>query len=270
MACRREHVVFAFTAFLDWVTEPPGETAHLDAIEIHVLVHGDYVLTVHREKLSLSQLLDTETPEHGSEQYIVYSVLDAMVETAFDALNETERAVADLEEAAADLRSGRVRMQTLRSISHRLSEMRRRIAPQRGIFERISTEITHVEGLSSDNERYFERVYGQLNRLVAAIDAGAQSLAQLVDLRLNETMYWLTVVATIFLPLTFITGFFGMNFKWLVDHIDTAFAFFVFGVGGCVLGVLLTMYLVRRRGQPVEEEGGRLRAKLGGGTQSSP
>ncbi len=216
-----------------------------------MLVHGDYVLTAHKSGSACRALLGKETPEHGSEQYIVYSVLDAMVETAFDALNEAELAMAALEEAAADLRGARVRMATLRAISRRLARMRRQLAPQRGIFERISTEIGHVEGLSSDSERYFERIYGQLNRLVAAIDAAAQSLAQLIDLRLNETMYWLTVVATIFLPLTFITGFFGMNFGWLIDRIDTALAFFALGIGGCVLGVLVTLYMVRRRGTPV-------------------
>ena len=55
------------------------------------------------------------------------------------------------------------------------------------------------------------------------------TLATLIDLRLNETSYWLTVVATIFLPLTFITGFFGMNFGWMVDRIDTQVAFWLLG-----------------------------------------
>ena len=53
---------------------------------------------------------------------------------------------------------------------------------------------------------------------------------------MNETMYWLTVVATIFLPLTFLTGFFGMNFGWLVGQIDTEAAFLTLGVGGSVAG----------------------------------
>ena len=61
--------------------------------------------------------------------------------------------------------------------------------------------------------------------MVDGIDAASDSMAKLIDLRLNETMYWLTVVATIFLPLTFMTGFFGMNFGWMVDRIDTPAAF---------------------------------------------
>jgi magnesium transporter len=86
------------------------------------------------------------------------------------------------------------------------------------------------------------------------------SLAKLIDLRLNETIYWLTVVATIFLPLTFVTGFFGMNFSWMVDRIDTAVAFVLLGIGTPLLGVALTLLLVRRRATPVEPDRGRARA----------
>ena len=79
-----------------------------------------------------------------------------------------------------------------------------------------------------------------------AIDAAADAMATLIDLRLNETSYWLTVVATIFLPLTFITGFFGMNFEWMVGEVDTQLAFWLLGVGSLVAGVLLIWRLVVR------------------------
>jgi magnesium transporter len=62
-------------------------------------------------------------------------------------------------------------------------------------------------------------------------------------------------VATIFLPLTFITGFFGMNFGWMVGEIDTQSAFWLLGLGTPVLGVLLILRLVAR-GSPVQEDAG--------------
>jgi CorA-like Mg2+ transporter protein len=61
-------------------------------------------------------------------------------------------------------------------------------------------------------------------------------------------------VATIFLPLTVLTGFFGMNFAWLVGRIDTALAFFVLGIGGAALATAVTWMAVRRRGTPVQPD----------------
>jgi magnesium transporter len=238
-----KRVAFALSAYLE-------QTA---AVEVHLLVSGDYLLTVHEERVSLPGRLTPYTPEGRSEQYLVYAVLDAMVGSAFDALNEIELALDDLAVMSTDLSGGRVRMASLRSISSQLSRMRRRVGPQRGLFERIGVEIKRIEGLESDDEHYFDRIGAQINRLVDAIDAAANALATLIDLRLNETSYWLTVVATIFLPLTFITGFFGMNFGWLVREVDTQLAFWALGVGSLVVGVALIWVLVVR-GSPVEPD----------------
>ena len=255
-----DHVVFAFSCFVE-AKEVDRLPYRLRPIEVHVLVSGDYILTLHRERISLPHLLPHDAPEGRSEQYVVYAILDGMMATGFDALNEAEMALEALQLVSTDLHAARPRMATLRAINTRLSRMRRRIGPQRGIFERISEEIGRVEGLEADNERYFERIFGQLNRLVDGIDAAGDALAKLIDLRLNETIYWLTVVATIFLPLTFITGFFGMNFAWMVGQIDTPLAFVLLGLGAPVVGVALIWVLVRR-GSPVvtEQERGAGRA----------
>jgi magnesium transporter len=248
-----QHVVFPFNCYLE-----PGheeeETARLKAIDLNVLVHGDYLCTVHREDISLPAQLPGYNSEGRSEQYIVYAVLDAMVGTAFDALNDTELALEGLQTMAGDVGNARVRMGTLRAISLRLTTMRRQLGPQRGIFERISEEIGQVDGLESDSERYFERIYEQLNRAVDGIDAASDSMTKLIDLRLNETMYWLTVVATIFLPLTFMTGFFGMNFAWMIERIDTPAAFAILGVGAPVASALWIWFAIKRRGTPVQPD----------------
>lgn len=62
----------------------------------------------------------------------------------------------------------------------------------------------------------------------------------------NTTIERLTVLSTVFLPLTFVTGFFGQNFGWLVNHIDGPLAFFVLGLGGLLLPLTLLLVWLRR------------------------
>jgi len=249
-----EHVVFAFTCFLDQPDAPAGIDQPLRALEVHILITGDYILTIHQEAVSLPEVLDPDPPAGRSEQYVVYAILDAMVATGFDALNQAELTLEGMQLMSTDMRAARVKMATLRAVNSRLARMRRRLGPQRGIFERISEEIGRIEGLQSDHQQYFERIYSQLSRLIDGIDAASDGMAKLIDLRLNETIYWLTVVATVFLPLTFVTGFFGMNFTWMVDHIESFLAFLILGVGGCIAGAVGTVWLVRRRGTPIEPD----------------
>jgi magnesium transporter len=230
-----KHVVFTFTAFDEE-----------DAIEVHVLVCGGYALTIHGASRSLPDLLDLQFPEGRSEQYLIYSVLDAMVITAFDRLNAAGNKLEELQAQGMNRSTG----QGLRQVTATLSRLRRRIAPQRGTFERVSEEIGEVEGLEADSDRYFTRIADQLSRLVDGIDAASNAAANLVDLRLNETTYRLTLVATVFLPLTFLTGFFGMNFAWLIRRIDTFWTFALLGVGGCVVATVLTLLVLRRTGDP--------------------
>jgi Mg2+ and Co2+ transporter CorA len=72
-------------------------------------------------------------------------------------------------------------------------------------------------------------------------------MGMVLDLQLNERAYLVSVVATIFVPLTVITGFFGMNFGWMVDRIDTQVAFWLLGfVVPAATAALAWRLLVRR------------------------
>ena len=91
-------------------------------------------------------------------------------------------------------------------------------------------EIGGLDGFDAEDTPYFDRLDAKVDRLAASIDAAADAMGMLLDLQLNERAYQVSVVATIFVPLTFVTGFFGMNFGWMVHHIDSPFAFWLLGM----------------------------------------
>ena len=79
-----------------------------------------------------------------------------------------------------------------------------------------------------------------------------------VSVRQNTTIEQLTILATVFLPLTFVTGFFGQNFGWLVGRMDTLSAFLFYGIGGLAVPlVLLFLWLRLRRPHPDTVAAGR-------------
>jgi magnesium transporter len=113
-----------------------------------------------------------------------------------------------------------------------------------------------LPGLQLDERDYFRDIYDHLIRISELIDSYRDLLGGATDLylstvanRQNEVMKQLAIVATIFLPLTFITGFFGQNFAWLVRYgINSEAEFWIFGIGGLVLScVALALWFRRKR-----------------------
>jgi magnesium transporter len=216
-------------------------------LEVVVLVTGDYLLTVHDEPVSLPDALALDLPAGRSKPYVVYAVLDAMLASTFDALNEVELRLDGVASMWTGGGGGRMPRATLRESGARLATMRRWVGSEQAVFERVGVELRELPGFGAPDEGYFARLEERASRLVTSIDAAANGMGMLLDLQLNERAYLVSVVATIFVPLTFLTGFFGMNFGWMIDRISSPLAFWVLGLGvPAAAGLLCWRLLVRR------------------------
>jgi magnesium transporter len=134
--------------------------------------------------------------------------------------------------------------------------MRRVISPMRDMFARNADRIAELPGLETDDRLYFRDVYDTLIRVSELVDSYRDLLSGATDMYLStvanrqgEVNKQLTIIATIFLPLTFLTGFFGQNFSYLVTHvIHSAWSFWVFGIGLLVVSAIgFRIYFKRKR-----------------------
>jgi magnesium transporter len=221
-----------------------------ELVEVHVHVSGAEVVTVRRGPCAhLGEARQRAAAAHvRTEQDLVYRVLDALAESLRALADAYSAEVQELEEVAFERPSGeeRRRMSKLRSTLFRLQQI---LVPQRDMLARGGDLLESLPGLERDVARHpFRDVHDELVLTVNEVDYLRELLSEAVNVLLNQMAGRLTIVATIFLPLTFATGFFGMNFGWLVRHIDSVETFFVLGVGGMIVPLVIAAVLLVRAG----------------------
>ncbi len=227
-------------------------------MEVHLLVAPEYLVTVHEEADPGLHALRTSVPDSTLtvEAALVVRVLDALVRSCEQVVEMQATALDALEDAVLERARGEQLEQLVR-LRHAIAGLHRRIGAEQDVFADIEQVVLELPGLDPDARPYLRNIGDRLARAegrLAALQATAGSLADLYfnanANRLTEISERLSVIATILLPLTLVTGFFGQNFGWLVRHIDSLTAFLLFGVGGLVLpSVLAVAYLRRRSGQ---------------------
>jgi magnesium transporter len=222
--------------------------------EVHVLVSGSWVVTVRRQPAEALDALRGRMAEDPApeEQFVVYRILDALTDTFFPVLESIDDEIDRLEDAIV-LSPDDEQLQRVFHLKRSLVALRRVVTPQRDLAARAIDDLQELPGLDPATHDYFRDVYDHLIRVSDMVDSYRDLLTGVMDVylstvsnRLNVVMKQLTLVATVFLPITALTGFFGQNFGWLVRHVNTFWAFAVFGVGGAALSCVLLYAWFRR------------------------
>jgi magnesium transporter len=216
-------------------------------VEVHLHVQRSFVLTVHREPCErfahVHETVRAHPPDSGQE--LVYRVFDALTDSILDVLEQVGGRVDEFESEV--FRRPRARDRDRMAMLRRaLSSFRRVLVVQRQVFDRTVERINELPGLDGNYSSYWRDVGDHLWRAVDETEASRDSLQGMLDTYSNEVQERLTIVATIFLPLTVITSFFGQNFTWMINHIGSAWTFWGLGVGGIVVSVLtIVAWLIR-------------------------
>jgi magnesium transporter len=227
-------------------------------VEVHCFYSERCLVTVHRDDCpAFSEFRERYEKRKGSAErpsMLLYRLIDALVDSFFPMLTEFDDRIDELENAIFT-RATDEQLQEIFRMKRLLVGMRKAVSPQRDTFARLSGGLGDVVGFTPDDARYFRDLYDHLIRISDLIDSYRDLLTGAMDVylstvsnRLNSVMKALTVIATIFLPLAWITGFFGQNFGWMVRNIGSWEAFFVLGFGLELVAVVGMLSMFRRRG----------------------
>jgi magnesium transporter len=231
------------------------ENTRLVFQEHHVYLSEHMVVTVHQGpapplETVMKRVVDDPEITQNEANMLKYLVVNEVTEAMFTVLDQLDDQIDRLEDQIVTDPTPRT-LSTVYRLKHEVIELRRVLSAQREVFQHM---VTHaVQLLGEDAAIYYRDVYDHVLRQYETVDSLRDLLTGAMDVylstvsnRLNRTMKQLTVIASLFLPLTFLTGFFGMNFGYLVSHI-TAPGAFAGGVALMVITTAVQLYFFRRR-----------------------
>ena len=230
----------------------------VETVELDMYVGDNYVVCIHPRPLReldrvRRRLLAGSEFISSSSANVAHTVFDAVVDEYIPIMNRLSAMVDGIEE---ELLSGEeddptVILDSLFHLKHELTALRRLAVPLRdvvGILMRPTIRLVPEE-----SRMYYDDVRDHLLRVIDMIDTMRDYLTGSLDIyttqqtqRLNQSMQRLTAISTIFLPLTFITGLYGMNFENMPE-LHTQYGYFVVLSVIVLLGSLMLLYLRSKR-----------------------
>jgi magnesium transporter len=226
-------------------------------VEVHCYVSERYLVTLRRDDAPALDDLHRSYARRKlreSPPWMLHQIADVLVDSFFPALGEFDDRLEAIEDSLVERPRDEVLHEVL-ALRRRLAGLRRVVGPQRDLMAELSSGTATLPGMSVEDERYFRNVYDHLLRLSELIESARDLMASAIDVylsassnRMNQVMKQLAVIATIFLPLTFITGLFGQNFGWMVDHVSGWPAFVGLGIGSQLLAIAVLVVYFKRRG----------------------
>lgn len=232
---------------------------HLDTLELDVFLGGNYMVTHHDQPIAALQRTwaacqrDARHWTRGVD-HLLYLVSDELANSYMDAFNAMDVAIDQIEDELFD-HPGPSVLERLFTIKRALLTLRRVLAPQREVLNKLARDEYAV--IDRRDQIFFRDVYDHMVRLYDInesmrdlVGGALDTYLSVVNNRLNDVMKTLTVITTLFMPISFVAGFFGMNFFQPSVPLDvwTSLPIFLLTLAVCLLiPVGMSLWMRRRR-----------------------
>jgi len=220
--------------------------------QLNVFLGQNFVVTVHRQTLPvLGRLakISLQSPKFLNKgmEFFLYAIIDGNTDDIFPIMDRLGIRIDELEDEIYGQPSKEITEEFL-SLKRTILTVRRAVIPQKRIFASINAGGHPYFDIREDIKPYFldlvdhmERITDSLDGYRDLVDASLTTYHSLISTRTNEAIRVLTVISTIFMPLTFLTGFFGMNVPLPYQNMGLSTLVILFILVG-VTGLMLLLF----------------------------
>ncbi len=208
--------------------QPTNGTLNSTIDELDIFLGKSYVITHHDQNLTSIEdawtlcQRDIRHLQEGAD-HLLYRIIDNLVMGYMPLIEEIDQRIDNIEDVVFD-RPTPSTVEEIFSLKRILLTMRRILLPQREVLNKLARDDYRV--IDPKDRVFFRDIYDHLVRLhdlnesLRDLVGGAMdTYLSVINNRMNEIMKTLTIITTLFMPITFVTGFFGMNFFEPVAHL---------------------------------------------------
>lgn len=234
---------------IDWETLWQSQ-----AQELHIYIARDLIITIHDEPIDALNSVWNRLSHDGriatqGIDYVCYLILDSLLDAYFPLITEIEIRLDDLEDRVLQAAES-VALEEIINFKRLLLDLRRILLPQRDVLSMLTHQSNQV--FSPKVDIYMRDVFDHALRLHNYIESARELVSNIRDAHLwaasqrtNEIMKRLTILSAIFLPLTFLTGFFGQNFSDL--PVENSLVYYGVVAACLLLPAAMMVYFVRSK-----------------------
>ena len=234
------------------------ESADITVIyeQISILLLNNFVFTFKEKKddlfLPIVKRIQNDKSRIRSlgSDYLTYAILDSIIDQNFALLESLDEVIDSIEEELL-INPATKTLKRIQGIKRELIYVRRSISPLRELLSSILRNESHL--IEEKTQIYFRDVYDHVLRISETIELQRDMVYGLMDMyqtsisnKMNEVMKVLTVFASIFIPLTFIAGVYGMNFEYMPE-LKWRLAYPILWVVFIIVGIGLLVYFRRKK-----------------------
>jgi magnesium transporter len=242
--------VFEDSTFLVWLLPELPDGAGIVSRELDVFLGREHLITVHREPLPPVDKVAAHVVDYLARgvEWTLHGMLDLAVDGMFPLVDSLADELEDLEDVM--LQDAKTEhLERLYGAKRALVQLHKVVGPERDAIRGLARLEAFV---ASEAYMYFQDIGDHLARVADSVDTYREVASGTMDIylssvsnRMNLIMKQLTVIATVFMPLTLISGIYGMNFRYMPE-LEWRFGYF--GVLGGMLAVILWMlWFFKRR-----------------------